>query len=243
MTDKAWQKALLDKYYRSQAGWTDGTLQFHTLCRRFICRNYRVLEVGPGLRNRTSAFLSKISRLLVGLDIDEAVKENRSLSLACIYDGCAFPFDDASFDVVVSDYVMEHLKEPLLLCQEINRVLVPGGIFLFRTPNIFHYTTILGRFLPQLLSNWSRNLPRDAPRPHKVFYRLNSARKCRRLLARAGFRIKRMILIEKEPSYGMRSRLLFFPMFAYERLVNSSRLFCHFRANILCAAKKLQTLV
>jgi SAM-dependent methyltransferase len=238
MTNKTWQEVLLNRYYRSQAGWTDGTNEFHNLCRRFICQNARVLEVGPGLPNRTSAYLAKISRWVVGLDVDEAVRENRTLSLACVYDGSKFPFNDACFDVAVSDYVMEHLQKPLLLCEEINRVLVPGGIFIFRTPNIFHYVSVFSRFLPQLLSNWSRNLPGNTPAPHRTFHRFNSLSKCQRLLSQAGFQIKSVSLIEKEPSYGMKSRFLFFPMFVYERVVNSSEIFCHLRANILCAAKK-----
>jgi len=241
MENETWQEVYVDRYYRSRAIWVDGTTEFHNLCRQFICRNSRVLEVGAGPSNRTSAFLSRTAHFVLGLDIDEAVRENRFLSAACVYDGNQFPFEDAYFDVAVSDYVMEHLKNPLLVSQEINRVLVPGGIFLFRTPNIFHYVSVVSRFLPALLSNWSRNLPDDAREPYKAFYRFNSISKCRRLLAAAGFEIKGMSLIEKEPSYGMKSRLLFFPMLAYERLVNSLELFCHFRANILCAAKKSGT--
>lgn len=45
--------------------------------------------------------------------------------------------------------------------------------------------------------------------------------------------------IEKAPSYGMASRLLFYPMMAYERLVNSSELFAGWRANILAVLRKL----
>ena len=209
MENQAWQEVYVERYYRLRAGWVDGTTEFHSLCRRFICRNSRVLEVGAGTSNRPSAFLSEIAHFVIGLDIDQAVGGNRFLSAACVYDGKQFPFDGASFDVAVSDYVMEHVKDALLLCKEINRVLIPGGIFVFRTPNIFHYVSVFSRFLPELLSNWSRNLPDDAQKPYQTFYRINSPSKCRRLLATAGFEIKRMSLIEKEPSYGMKSRMLF----------------------------------
>jgi len=46
------------------------------------------------------------------------------------------PFDDASFDVVVMCEVLEHLNfNPLPLLKEINRILVPGGLFYLSLPN------------------------------------------------------------------------------------------------------------
>ena len=53
-----------------------------------------------------------------------------------------------------------------------------------------------------------------------------------------GFEITEMELIEKEPSYGMNSRVLFLVFMAYERIVNSTEFFRGLRANILCVAKK-----
>jgi SAM-dependent methyltransferase len=44
------------------------------------------------------------------------------------------PFDDASFDVVVSNQVFEHVFQPQLILPEINRVLRPGGTFLALFP-------------------------------------------------------------------------------------------------------------
>ena len=40
-------------------------------------------------------------------------------------------------------------------------------------------------------------------------------------------------MIEKEPSYGMASRWLFYPFLAYERIVNASRILEPFRVNVL----------
>ncbi len=53
-----------------------------------------------------------------------------------------------------------------------------------------------------------------------------------------GFKITEMELIEKEPSYGMNSRALFFVFMVYERVVNSTEFFRGLRANILCVARK-----
>jgi hypothetical protein len=45
-------------------------------------------------------------------------------------------------------------------------------------------------------------------------------------------------MIEAEPSYGAAHPLLFYPMMAYERVVNSSDLFSVFRVNILGTLRK-----
>ena len=46
------------------------------------------------------------------------------------------PFDDGSFDTVVSFQVIEHIKDDTTFLKEIHRVLKPGGIALISTPNI-----------------------------------------------------------------------------------------------------------
>lgn len=49
--------------------------------------------------------------------------------------GTALPFADGSFDVVVSNHVIEHLPDTALHLAEIARVLAPGGVCYLATPN------------------------------------------------------------------------------------------------------------
>jgi SAM-dependent methyltransferase len=46
----------------------------------------------------------------------------------------ALPFDDASFDTVLSSDVIEHLPDPVLAFGEIGRILRPGGTLVLNTP-------------------------------------------------------------------------------------------------------------
>ncbi|MBC3841458.1 methyltransferase domain-containing protein [Streptacidiphilus sp. 4-A2] len=45
------------------------------------------------------------------------------------------PYADASFDIVTCVDVLEHVESPAQAVREIQRVLVPGGLFLFDTIN------------------------------------------------------------------------------------------------------------
>jgi len=47
-----------------------------------------------------------------------------------------FPYEDNTFDTIVTFQVIEHIKNDHLFLKEINRVLKPGGLALITTPNI-----------------------------------------------------------------------------------------------------------
>jgi SAM-dependent methyltransferase len=51
-------------------------------------------------------------------------------------------FSDESFDVAVSAHVIEHLDEPVLMLEEIARVLKPGGSLLLSCPSLHHWMEV-----------------------------------------------------------------------------------------------------
>jgi len=53
------------------------------------------------------------------------------------------PFENNFFDSVVCLDVIEHIKDPINLIKEMNRVLKPDGIIIITTPNIRHLKYIL----------------------------------------------------------------------------------------------------
>lgn len=237
-----WQEELIEKYYRSQNGWIDGTTEFHNLCKKYIKSEYIILDLGSGPPNSTSKSLSMNCKELHGIDIDTNVLENQYLSKAFLYDGFQLPFKDNSYDVVCSNYVNEHLENPQQTVAEVYRVLKPGGKYIFRTPNIYHYVSLVSKLTPffihKVLSSSLRNKVDSSKKIHKTFYRFNSKKVCYRLLNSSGFDILEFRLIEKEPSYSMNLKVLFYLFMFYERVVNFANLFQNLRANILCVAQK-----
>lgn len=69
----------------------------------------------------------------IGLDIESALNyENTKADF--LWDGSIMPFEDASFDVVISTEVLEHVPDPDAYLMEVKRVLKPGGMFFFTVP-------------------------------------------------------------------------------------------------------------
>lgn len=236
-----WQQDYLQKYY-PPSSWTNGTDEFHQLCSKYIPKGAMILEVGPGPANHTSDSLSTLGRVY-GVDVDQAIIGNKTLAEAFVMSDDSYPFEDCTFDACVSNYVIEHVRDEAQHLKEVHRVLKAGGAYIFRTPNIYHYTGFVGRLTPHWvhmkLANWLRNLPPDkSADPYPTYYRLNSRCKIVREANRWGFDIPELRMVEKEPSYGMVMRPLFFAFLAYERIVNSWRGFEGIRANIFAVLKK-----
>jgi len=236
---RSWQQAYVEHYYRSRPGWIDGTVEFWQLIRKYLSAPGNVLELGCGPTNRTSEFLSSIADRLEGLDVDEGARNNEHIDQVHIYDGGAWPLEDASLDGVVADYVLEHVEHPSAVVAEVARVLKPGGVFLFRAPNVWHYVSMLSYLTPQwlhrLASNRLRNAPSEARDPYPTYYRMNTRRSIRSLCRKASLEELELRMIEKEPSYGMSSRILFHVFMLYERMVNKTGLLAGARANVLGA--------
>ena len=231
---------LFEKYYFSRSWYVSATVRFHRLIAASCPEKASILEIGAGPRNSTSDYLARLGNV-AGLDVSEEVFANPALVEAKVFKGTTFPFADDSFDVCVSNYVLEHVADAETHFREVARVLRPGGFYFFRTPNIWHYVTIGSRLLPHSLhvaiANQMRGL-KDAHDPYRTYYRANSRHVLNRLSRCAGLIPSRLELIEPEPSYGKASPLLFFPMMAYERFVNSSRLLELFRINIFGVLQK-----
>jgi 2-polyprenyl-3-methyl-5-hydroxy-6-metoxy-1,4-benzoquinol methylase len=70
------------------------------------------------------------------------------------------PFDDNTFDIIISSEVIEHVPDPYKAMQELFRVLKPGGTLVLTTPNkIWYFAIWIANFLKlrpyQGLENWT----------------------------------------------------------------------------------------
>ncbi len=97
----------------------------------------RVLENGCGV-GMYLQHLAPFAGSLIGLEFDlERASEAHALVPGVSNAACEqLPFPSASFDVVLSHEVLEHVSNDRLAVEEMVRVLKPGGMIVLFTPNL-----------------------------------------------------------------------------------------------------------
>ncbi|MBI2745591.1 MAG: class I SAM-dependent methyltransferase [Burkholderiales bacterium] len=146
----------------------------------------RVLDWGAG-KGHISYLLRKSGFDVTSCDLKSSTDDSafnqetpiideQSIQVIPLLDDCALPFEDASFDLVVSFGVLEHVRDDRCSLKEIRRVLKPGGLFFFA-------------FLPYWLS-WTQRLAHlRGNRYHPILYSVQGMRELARV---SGFRVDRV---------------------------------------------------
>jgi SAM-dependent methyltransferase len=85
-------------------------------------------------------------------DIDPGVLANPSADhKLVIRPGEPIDLPSESFDLIVSDWVFEHIADPEAVSRDLLRLLRPGGVICSRTPRGWGYVAIAARVVPNRL--------------------------------------------------------------------------------------------
>lgn len=135
----------------------DSAHVFLVTAQALAARSQLVLEVGCGrgalvrLDQPGGAWqdLRGPGRRVLGIDIDSAGAHNPVVDEFRLIgdDGC-WPLDDASVDLAVSDFVLEHVTDPATFVSELARVLRPGGAFVARTVSRYSPLSLIAGLVP-----------------------------------------------------------------------------------------------
>ena len=107
-----------------------------------------VLDVGAGGGGKSLYYLSRGAKHVTALDVIERYK-NEAIEYAvklglndnftyCVADASKLPFEDESFDLVIMNDSMEHVKSPEMVLNEVTRVLKTGGRLCVNFPPYGH---------------------------------------------------------------------------------------------------------
>ena len=229
--DKRWYPGV------SSRNWDDQVLRARILAR--IHADMIVLDLGAGAGIvREMDFKGKVRRIC-GIDLDPRVEHNPFLDEGRVSDGARIPYADESFDLVFADNVLEHLDEPLAVFREVARVLRPGGLFIFKTPNKWHYMPTIARATPHAFHQFvNRVRGRASADTFPTRYRANSKGAVERLAHGAGLVPDTIERIEGRPEYLRLSAPTYWLGMVYERAVNWSEVLAAFRILIIGVLKK-----
>lgn len=237
----AWRSdvaALRQRFYPDPVR-RDPVAMFVQRLERLVSPTDDVLDLGAGAGELNAYALKGRVRRLVGIDLDPRVSSNRLLDAGVRADICALPFRNASFDVVFSIYVLEHVDRASDLVADIARVLRPGGRCIFLTPNMYHYVTLLSRLTPTRFHRWvNARRGRAADDTFPTCYRLNSRGALTREFGRAGMRAVAIDAIEVQPNYLTFHPLAYAAGIGFERLVNATSLLSSLRVNLIGTFEK-----
>jgi SAM-dependent methyltransferase len=235
-------ETLTQHFYRSQPEWVSGSSHFGNLVRKHLRSEHRVLDLGAGSGKLGPINFRSEARTVVGIDPDSYITNNCQIDLGVIGQAEYLPFRGNSFDLVVCDWVVEHLAQPQAVAAEVFRILKPSGRFIFRTGNVRHYSYAIAATTPhwfhRLVANRVRGLQHNEADTHPTYYLMNTPKAARRYLNGAGFLEEQIIMVEPEPSYLMFSVPSFLLGVGYERVVNRSRSLEGLRACILASFRK-----
>jgi len=217
------QNAYRERYRAIRPGWTSSGDQLEAIVRSYATSSTRVLDLGCG-RGGVVELIWRDVRFAAGIDPDgPSLASHRAAGLPVVRGvGEGMPFVDGSFDLIVSLWVLEHLKEPLATLREVARVLAPGGHFVFVTPNLRNPLMLANRIGKALPGLQRRLVPRVYGRHEEdtfpVRYRANTVEELRSLAGRAGLEVYDLRVVP-DPTYLAVNSFMFRASVMSERLM------------------------
>lgn len=193
----------------------------------------------PYWRSAEERQLLKKCSTVVGIDYDlDSLKDHKGISLKIRGDISKLPFKDNSFNLATANMVVEHLDNPEVQIREIYRILRSGGLFIFHTPNVFSYSVIIGRLVPDILIDKLAYILQGR-RDQDIFdtyYRANSKKKITFLAKKNGFEVVKTKMIVSSAIFSIIPPLAIIELIWIRILM--MKMFRPFRTNIIAILKK-----
>ncbi|MGB1285879.1 MAG: class I SAM-dependent methyltransferase [Aggregatilineales bacterium] len=213
-------QAIFDRAYPD---FKDAGQRYTEMIKAAIDAKTLLLDVGCGRDSLAGDVLQQAAGR-TGIDLSfEDLQHNTSMDVAMLADAGKLPFPDEHFDVLISQWVVEHFEDPDAAFTEMQRVLKPGGKLIFLTTNAHNYIPVFSRLVPDGLQHTiiQTFLRRPAHESFPTFYRANTRRQLENIAANTGFTIEKLEYAAN-PFYLTFSVPVFRLAMLYERFTDAS---------------------
>lgn len=200
-------------YKKQNPKWDETLVYLSVKFEELVKNNSVVLDAGCGNGNYIIDENRKMISWAVGVDLSkEFISKNICLDEIKIASLEKLPFENNCFDAVLLLWVLEHLKNPKRVFDEIYRVLKSGGYFFFATPNknffplgVLHLVKLgkINTFLNKVLFG------REEEDVFEAYYKVNTVEDISKLIE-GKFEIETLRL-NYDPGYISFSKLSYFP--------------------------------
>jgi SAM-dependent methyltransferase len=170
----------------------------------------------PVLKN----FIGKAGKL-IGVDMEERANDLNEIEYL-VGDIAAINVPDETVDLIISRAVLEHVLDPDAVFSEVQRILKPGGSFIFLAPNLYDYASIISLIVPNRFHQYlvSKSEGRKPEEVFPAYYKANTHAAVKKLCEKNGLEIVDFQWLGQYPSYFMFSSVLFMLGTYYEKLVS-----------------------
>lgn len=198
----------------------DGTIAFYSHVNALLQPDYTVVDFGCGRGayqddpipfRRHLRILKSKCQSVIGLDVNPVAAKNPFLDEFHLLEQDIWPMADASVDLILCDYVLEHLSVPDRFFEESWRVLKPAGFLCIRTANLLSYFGIFSRIIPSRSHLRVLRRVKEQVKDQDIFptyYRMNTVSRLKSSLSRYGF-VAAVYGFEAEPGYLSFSRFFY----------------------------------
>jgi SAM-dependent methyltransferase len=242
MLSLAEQNQWRDVYRQQRPDWRPATEVYADLVRAHLTPTTRLLDLGCGRGGLVEQLVagegdrysvdsiqySVNCKRWVGVDPDIiSLRQHRLPDLPRVAAMSEWlPLRSASIDLVFCSWLLEHLARPYHTFAEIARLLRPGGVFIFITPNARHPLALLNAALGRVaqVQSWlvSGLYGRAAEDAFPTAYRANTEEQITRLARSHGLHLEKLHTIP-DPSYLAFHPLLFRLMVQVEERLPAER--------------------
>jgi len=199
-----------------------------------------VLEIGCG---RTAPVLQQMkgrAGRLIGIEVIDFTLDDPELELLTRDVGNMHGIADSSVDLAFSRSVMKHVPDGDAAFREISRVLKPGGCYVFLTPSLYDYGSLVAALMPNALHPWivKRVEGRAEEDTFPTEYQCNTKRRVRRLARDHGLNVAQFEFLGQYPNYLKFNTILFRLGCWYAKLLEQIKALHPMQGWIFCTVQK-----